>query len=78
MSGGPWKVAACQAYRQRRCYWAVWKHNPKMYGGQQYLLNASRTSHKRFYSEAKAEAEAARLNRAAAQEADDSQKGGAA
>jgi hypothetical protein len=68
VSDGPWKVEGCQTYGGRH-YWAVWKHNPKMYGGQQYLLNTSGTDRKRFYEEAKAEAEAARLNGAATKEA---------
>jgi hypothetical protein len=75
MSAGPWKVEGRQTYNGRH-YWVVWKHNPKFYGGQQCLMNADRTDAKRFYGEAKAEAEAVRLNKA--QQADDSQKGGEA
>jgi hypothetical protein len=60
-----WAVECRQTY-VHRSYWAVWRYQPNVYGGRAYLMNNSRTDCKRFYSQAKAEVVAEKLNRLAA------------
>ncbi len=57
-----WNTEGCSTYNGRS-YWVVWTSHPGVYGGRRYLMG--KTDRKRFYDESKAEAAAAKLNRAA-------------
>jgi hypothetical protein len=58
---GPWSVERGKGYASRP-FWILTRRNKAWQYGQETLLNASRRDARRFYDEAKAIAEAERLN----------------
>jgi hypothetical protein len=60
---GPWEVWPGKGFSSR-AFWVLARRNPAWRLGREYLLNASRRDERRFYAQDKADAEAARRNRA--------------